>query len=73
MLDRLVEVFCEVDDFCKAFQDASERHRIGNGQGSRGPDPGLAEAEIITLLLVLHSSGFKYLKSFYNSPMGEVL
>ena len=73
MLDRLVEVFCEVDDFCKAFQDASESHRIGNGQGSRGPDPGLAEAEIITLLLVLHSSGFKYLKSFYNSPMGEVL
>jgi hypothetical protein len=73
MLDRLVEVFCEVDDFCKAFQDASESHRLGNGQGSRGPDPGLAEAEIITLLLELHSSGFKYLKNFYNSPRGEVL
>jgi hypothetical protein len=33
----------------------------------------LAESEIITLLLVLHSSGFKYLKNYYNSPMGEVL
>jgi hypothetical protein len=22
MLDRLVEIFCEVDDFCKAFRDA---------------------------------------------------
>lgn len=73
MLDRLVEVFCEVDDFCKVFQDASESHRIGNGQGPRGPDPGLADAEIITLLLVLHSSGFKYLKNFYNSPLGETL
>ena len=73
MLDRLVEVFCEVDDFCKAFQDVFESHLIGNGRGSRGPDPGLADAEIITLLLVLHSSGFKYLKNFYNSPMGEAL
>jgi len=73
MLDRLVEIFCEVDDFCKAFQDVFESHLIGNGRGSRGPDPGLADAEIITLLLVLHSSGFKYLKNFYNSPMGEVL
>ena len=73
MLDRLVEIFCEVDDFCKAFQDAFESHLLSNAQGSRGPDPGLADAEIITLLLVLHSSGFKYLKSFYTSPMGEVL
>ena len=73
MLDRLVEIFCEVDDFCKAFQDAFESHLIGKGPGTRGPDPGLADAEIITLLLVLHSSGFKYLKNFYNSAMGEVL
>ena len=73
MLDRLVEIFCEVDDFCKLFQGAFASHLIGKGPGPRGPHPGLAEAEIITLLLVLHSSGFKYLKNFYNSPMGDVL
>jgi hypothetical protein len=33
MLDRLVEMFCEVDDFCKAFQNAFGNHVIGNGQG----------------------------------------
>src|SRR5437868_2920028 len=44
MLDRLVEIFCEVDDFCKAFQDAFESHLIGNGPGPRGPAPGLADA-----------------------------
>src|SRR4051812_43385908 len=31
-----------------------------------GPEPGLSTSEIITLLLVLHSSGFKHLKSFYH-------
>jgi hypothetical protein len=73
MLDRLVEVFCEVDDFCNAFQPQWEAHLIGGSHKPRGPKPGLADSEIITLLLVLHSSGFKYLKNFYNSPMGEVL
>jgi Transposase DDE domain len=68
-----MEIFCEADDFCKTFQDAFERHLSGNGPGSRGPNPGLADAEIITLLLVRPSSGFKYWKSFYNRPMGEVL
>jgi hypothetical protein len=73
MLERLEEVFCEVDDFCKAFQGQFERRMIGYGRGSRGPESGLCDSEIITLLLVLHSSGFKYLKNFYNSPWGEAL
>jgi len=73
MLDRLEEVFCEVDDFCKAFQAEFEARMIGCGRGSRGPESGLCDSEIITLLLVLHSSGFKYLKTFYNGPWGEAL
>jgi hypothetical protein len=73
MLDRLVEIFCEVEDFCKAFQDALKSHLLGHGSGPRGPNPGLADAEIITRLLVLHSSGFKYLKNFDNAPRGAVL
>ena len=32
----------------------------------RGPEPGLSPSEIITLLLVLHSSGFKHLESFHH-------
>src|SRR3954463_14701570 len=67
MLDRIVEVFCEVDDFCKAFVPQWEASLLGpGGPAPRGPQPGLSTSEIITLLLVLHSSGFKYLKSFYH-------
>src|SRR4051812_47482694 len=64
MLDRIVEVFCEVDDFCKAFVPQWEASLIGTG----GPAPAgrMSTSEIITLLLVLHSSGFKHLKSFYH-------
>ncbi len=65
MLDRIVEVFCEVDDFCQAFVPQWEASLLGpGGPAPRGPQPGLSPSEIITLLLVLHSSGFKHLKSF---------
>jgi hypothetical protein len=73
MLDRLVEVFCEVDDFCKAFEEQWKAYLISNGSAPRGPEPGLSASETITLLLVLHSSRFKYLKNFYNGVMGDVL
>src|SRR3954469_7103744 len=62
MLDRIVEVFCEVDDFCKAFLPHWEASLLGTGgPAPRGPQPGLSTSEIITLLLVLHSSGFRAL------------
>ncbi len=73
MLERLAEVFCEVDDFCQAFFPQWEAHLIGSGAAPRGPEPGLCASEIITLLLVLHGSRFKYLKNFYNGIMGESL
>ncbi len=67
MLDRIVEVFCEVDDFCTAFLPQWEASLLATGGAApRGPEPGLSPSEIITLLLVLHSSGFKHLKSFYH-------
>src|SRR4051812_44371055 len=56
MLDRIVEVFCEVDDFCQAFVPQWEASLLGTGgPAPRGPQPGLSPSEIITLLLVLHS------------------
>src|SRR4029450_12228392 len=67
MLDRIVEFFWEVDDFCQAFEPQWQAFQIGTGgPAPRGPQPGLSPSEIITLLLVLHSSGFKHLKSFYH-------
>ena len=73
MFDRLVEIFCEVDDFCKVFRKQYEEHLLGEGPGPQGPEPGLCDSEIITILLILHNSGFKHLKGFYNSPWGAVL
>src|SRR5919112_172712 len=51
MLDRIVEVFCEVDDFCKAFVPQWEASLLGTGGPvPRGPQPGLSSSEIMPLL-----------------------
>ena len=57
MLDRIVEVFCEVDDFCQAFVPHWEASLLGTGgPAPRGPQPGLSTSEIITLLLTVQAS-----------------
>jgi hypothetical protein len=48
MLDRIVEVFREVDDFCQAFVPQWEASLLGTG----GPPPDLSTREIITLTRV---------------------
>ena len=45
MLDRLVEVFCEVDDFCKAFQPQWAAHQLDGSYKPRGPKPRRADSE----------------------------
>src|SRR4051812_50229552 len=53
MLDRIVEVFREVDDFCQAFVPQWEASLLGTGGlPPRGPQPDLPTREIITLTRV---------------------
>ena len=63
MLERLMESFCTVDDFCNAFLPQWKADLIGNGAAPRGPVPGLRVSEIIAILLMRHGSQLKYLKS----------
>jgi hypothetical protein len=52
---RIVEVFCEVDDFCQAFLPQWEASLLGPG-GPAPREPGLTPSEIITLLLTVQVS-----------------
>src|SRR4051795_9116946 len=62
MLDRIVEVFCEVDDFCQAFLPQWEASLLGTGgPAPRGPHVAQRDHHAAA-----HSSGFKHLKSFYH-------
>jgi hypothetical protein len=65
--DKIVEIFCVVDDFCKEF--AVEFKNIptlsGDGKKPRNRSPGMSESEIITILLLFHFGTFHNFKHFY--------
>jgi hypothetical protein len=70
MFDQLVERFCEFDDFCQAVGPQWEATMLTEGQAGKhkpGPERGLADSGIMTLLVLYHSSRFKHLKAFYNA------
>jgi hypothetical protein len=76
MFDRLVEDFCQFDDFCQAFYPRWEAQLLTDGSVSskkRGPAAGLADSEIMTILVLYHSSQFKNFKTFYDSVVLALL
>src|SRR6201987_4505729 len=69
MLDRLVETICDFDDFCKSIQTQWEATLLTDSKTPKrkyGPEAGLVESEIMTLLVLYHASRFKNFKAFYN-------
>ena len=69
MFDRLVERFCEFDDFCNAVRAEWKAMLLSNSKAADrqyGPEGGLADSEIMTVLVLYHSSRFKNFKTFYN-------
>ena len=69
MFDRLMEDFCQFDDFCQGFYPRWEARLLTKGpppSKKRGPEAGLADSEIMTILVLYHSSHFKNFKTFYQ-------
>src|SRR6201995_1440533 len=76
MFDRLVEDFCQFDDFCQAFYPRWEALLLRQGAQlarRRGPQAGLADSEVMTILVLYHSSNFRHFKAFYEGIVRPLL
>src|SRR4051812_36135459 len=76
MFDRLVEDFCQFDDFCQAFGPHWEARLLSEEAQpvkKRGPQAGLADSEIMTILVLYHSSNFSNFKAFYEGVVLTLL
>ena len=62
----LLALFCDVDDFCIAFEQYLERQRIGPVKGKRGPKPELSLSEIMTIIIHFHQSNYRHFKAYYT-------
>jgi len=65
--DSITRIFCDVDDFCRAFQGHIKSRMLSNEQaGARLPASGMSLSEIMTLTILFHHSGYRCFKWYYK-------
>ncbi len=61
----LLELFCDVDDFCLVMEAAASHKQLGSSKRKPGPKPRLHLSEIMTILIYFHQSRYRDFKNFY--------
>jgi hypothetical protein len=64
-MDQLIAIFCDIDDFCKAFEPIYHRRLLHIGQRQRMRPTTLTLSEILTLLVYFHWSHYRTFKHYY--------
>jgi IS5 family transposase len=65
MIAPIEEIFCEIDDFCKAFYADFERNLLASSRSVRQRSGTMCASEIITILVLFHLSHYRDFKNFY--------
>lgn len=65
----LIELFCDVDDFCKTFVPKWEQKQLQNGSRKRLRKSQLSLSEIMTIMILFHQSSYRTFKAFYINHM----
>ncbi len=64
-MDKLVEIFCDVDDFCRFFIPQWTQFCLDNGYRLRRHQGCMYPSEIMTILILFHLSHYRDFKHFY--------
>ncbi|MCQ2217387.1 MAG: IS982 family transposase [Paludibacteraceae bacterium] len=63
---KITEFFCIADDFCKIFNQKIQKYTFkANTKRNYHRDSTLSMAEVMTIIVMFHSSGYRCLKHFY--------
>ena len=68
-MPSLLEVFCDVDDFCIAFLPGWRQQLIATGQHRRQRARQLSLSEIMTILIAFHHSQYRTCKAFTTTEV----
>lgn len=66
--DKVIEIFCIADDFCKEFEQEMLKSPLPSPDGapkSRRRKRMMSDSEIITILIAFHCSAYRNFKSYY--------
>jgi hypothetical protein len=65
MFAFLTEIFCQIDDFCKQFEEKGANFFLANPTKKRKKKCEMSLSEIMTILILFHMSNYRDLKHFY--------
>lgn len=64
--DKITEIFCIADDFCKVFDSQMEKYTLKSASRRKYHRAStLSKAEIMLIMILFHDSGYRCLKHFY--------
>ena len=61
----VTELFCSIDDFCQDFMPQWKQSLLDQGLKHRNRSGQLSDSEIMTIIVLFHSSGCRTFKQFY--------
>lgn len=65
-MNKLVELFCDVDDFCKVFIPQWEKQLLEDGTRVRQREGRMTNSEIMTIVINFHMSHYRDFKNYYR-------
>jgi len=66
MVEQIIEVFCEIDDFCKEYEK-----RLITGETPQKAKTSMALSEIMTIAVMYHLSQYRTFKWYYKRCVSE--
>lgn len=69
----LLELFCQIDDFCQEFLPQWEQERLASGTRQRRRKGQLYPSEIMTILVHFHQMRFRDFKTYYTQYVAQHL
>jgi hypothetical protein len=70
-MDSLLELFCDVDDFCDKSEPLWNQQQPASGEKKRQRDRSLTISEIITILIAFHKSHYRDFKAYYCEQVSK--
>ena len=61
----LLNIFCEIDDFCKSFEKQWTKQLLSSGKIKRASKSTLCMSEVMTIAVWFHISGYRTFKWYY--------
>lgn len=72
-MESLLELFCDVDDFCQSFMPKWRRRLFSAGEIQHQRKRSLSLSEIMTILIHFHQSHYRDFKAYYTDFVLERL